>query len=60
MSFDPENVERLSLGYNDQDVAGMDDDPNGDFVRFSDYDALLALYRTQLKLHEQVCDAQGI
>lgn len=53
--FDPENVKRVTgeadfgEGWYDYDV-----------VEAENYDQLLALYRAQLKLHEEVCEAQGI
>lgn len=44
MSFDPEKVERL---YFDERAGLVDPDPDGEYVRFSDYDQLLALYREE-------------
>lgn len=42
MSFDPEKVERFDL---DDDVYGNHPDPGGRYVRASDFDQLLALWR---------------
>lgn len=53
--FNPDKVKRtvgecdFGEGWYDYDV-----------VEAEDYDKLLALYRAALKLHEEVCEAQGI
>jgi hypothetical protein len=58
MTFDPDKIVYYNAPWTPQ--RAPDRERNQQWVQAQDYDALLKLYREFIKMHEGVCEAQGI